>query len=135
MELQSENIPGFDDYMASMTPETNKRNPWFAEYWEEVFDCVLWKNYPLITNKSINICSPKLKLNPASGYEQESKVQFVVDAVYAFALALHNLQRDLCKSETLCHAMIDYDKGAFYKKYLLNVSFTGKTNKRIIQRG
>ncbi|KAK0179971.1 hypothetical protein PV327_005663 [Microctonus hyperodae] len=132
VELQSENIPGFDDYMASMTPETNKRNPWFAEYWEEVFDCVLWKNYPLITNKSINICSPKLKLNAASGYEQESKVQFVVDAVYAFALALHNLQRDLCKSETLCHAMIDYDKGAFYKKYLLNVSFTDSAGSEVM---
>lgn len=29
-------------------------------------------------------------------YEQESKTQFVVDAVYAFAHALHNLHNDLC---------------------------------------
>jgi len=24
-----------------LTPETNQRNPWFAEYWEDTFNCVL----------------------------------------------------------------------------------------------
>lgn len=64
-----------------------------------------------------------------SRYEQESKVQFVVDAVYAFAYALHNLYEDLCKNYTkpgICPAMTQYDGGDFYKKYLLNVSFKGK---------
>lgn len=127
VELQSKNIPGFDDYIAGLRPETNRRNPWFNEYWEEVFSCTLRENFPLITNKTINVCSPKLKLTQSNGYEQESKVQFVVDAIYAFAISLHNLQRDICgKSDALCQAMIDYDKGIFYKKYLLNVSFTGK---------
>ncbi|XP_066583414.1 metabotropic glutamate receptor [Prorops nasuta] len=124
VELQSENIPGFDEYMASLTPENNRRNPWFGEYWEELFGCVLKKNLPLVTNRSLTVCSPKLRLIPSMGYEQESKVQFVVDAVYAFALALHNLQRDTCaKSEALCPAMANYDRGAFYRNYLLNVSF------------
>ncbi|XP_011297062.1 metabotropic glutamate receptor [Fopius arisanus] len=132
VELQSKNIPGFDEYMAELTPENNRRNPWFGEYWEEVFGCVLRKNLPLETNKSLTICSPKLSLTPANGYEQESKVQFVVDAVYAFAIALHNLQRDLCgKSKALCQAMIDYDKGTFYKKYLLNVSFTDSAGSEV----
>jgi hypothetical protein len=56
-------------------------------------------------------------------------VQFVVDAVYAFALALHNLYSDVCKNyrkSGVCPAMTQYDGGDFYKKYLLNVSFTGK---------
>lgn len=66
---------------------------------------------------------------PLARYEQESKVQFVVDAVYAFALALHNLQRDVCpKAEGLCALMAHYDRGAFYRNYLLNVSFTGESN-------
>lgn len=67
--------------------------------------------------------------NISHRYEQESKVQFVVDAVYAFALALHNLYQDICKnfkSPGVCPAMTQYDSGDFYKKYLLNVSFTGK---------
>lgn len=144
VELQSENIPGFDEYMASLTPDNNRRNPWFGEYWKEVFGCNL-RDTPSMEqrfgqqvgwrsansgNQSLAPCSPKLRLTAASGYEQESKVQFVVDAVYAFALALHNLRRDLCRDrvEGLCPSMANYDRGAFYRNYLLNVSFTGESD-------
>ncbi|XP_011699353.1 PREDICTED: metabotropic glutamate receptor [Wasmannia auropunctata] len=150
VELQSRNIPGFDTYMESLTPENNRRNPWFGEYWEEVFGCTLQRRNaaaerlgPQISgwrmtgaggggggsggggNQSlVSICSPGLRLSAASGYEQESKVQFVVDAVYAFALALNKLRRDLCgRGEGMCSSMANYDRGAFYKNYLLNVSF------------
>lgn len=128
VELQSENIPGFDDYMASLTPDTNRRNPWFSEYWEEVFDCLLKKERNGPTQTTLNattlFCPPNLRLTSERGYEQESKVQFVVDAVYAFALALHNLQKDVCsKLKGLCPSMANYDRGVFYKNYLLNVSF------------
>ncbi|EDW50941.1 GM26815 [Drosophila sechellia] len=41
VELQSEIIADFDRYMMQLTPETNQRNPWFAEYWEDTFNCVL----------------------------------------------------------------------------------------------
>lgn len=60
-------------------------------------------------------------------YEQESKTQFVVDAVYAFAHALHNLYVDLCKPNTvgICPEMASYDGYDFYKNYLLHVSFRG----------
>ncbi|XP_057330958.1 metabotropic glutamate receptor isoform X1 [Microplitis mediator] len=146
VELQSKTIPSFDDYMQALTPQINKRNPWFGEYWEDVFDCTLPKNPPVIikkynnnnssssnnyNSKNLNICSSKLRLSPSKGYEQESKVQFVVDAVYAFALALNNLQKDLCKGKGLCQAMIDYDKGIFYKNYLLNVSFTDSAGSEV----
>ena len=126
VELHSKNIPQFDDYMASLTPENNRRNPWFGEYWEEIFGCILKKNIGKVTNKSYHVCAPDLRLTPELRFVQESKVQFVVDAVYAFALALHNLQKDICqKDEGLCNEMITYDKGEFYRKYLLNVSFKG----------
>ncbi|XP_024944385.1 metabotropic glutamate receptor isoform X2 [Cephus cinctus] len=104
--------------------KNNRRNPWFSEYWEDAFSCILKSDVPLVTDRKLNICSPSLRLTSSRGYEQESKVQFVVDAVYAFALALDNLQRDMCgRSEGLCSSMINYDKGAFFKNYLLNVSF------------
>ena len=35
-----------------------------------------------------------LRGNPA--YEQDSKVQFVIDAVYAFAYSLQKLKEDVC---------------------------------------
>lgn len=71
-------------------------------------------------------------------YEQESKTQFVVDAVYAFAYALHNLHNDLCvkgrakdeqeiyRQAGVCREMVNFDGFEFYKNYLLNVSFIGK---------
>lgn len=150
VELQSENIPGFDEYMASLTPDNNRRNPWFGEYWEEVFSCNLRRNTATMErfnqqavwrtansgNHSVALCSPKLRLTAASGYEQESKVQFVVDAVYAFALALHNLRRDLCRDreEGLCPSMANYDRGAFYRNYLLNVSFVGESDETALHK-
>ncbi|PKU28767.1 hypothetical protein llap_20929 [Limosa lapponica baueri] len=32
---------GFDAYFTSRTLENNRRNVWFAEYWEENFNCKL----------------------------------------------------------------------------------------------
>lgn len=146
VELQSKKIPGFDEYMASRTPANNWRNPWFSEYWEEVFGCSLRQNsnqerssqhsgFSIINvddkNQNHKDCSPELRLTEASGYEQESKVQFVVDAVYAFAHALDNLRNNLCihTSEGLCSSMATYDRGAFYRNYLLNVSFVGESSR------
>ncbi|XP_053982545.1 metabotropic glutamate receptor isoform X1 [Hylaeus volcanicus] len=132
VELQSENIPGFDEYMASLTPDTNQRNPWFTEYWEELFGCVPRRNRQSQASQNATECSPTLRLTAATGYEQESKVQFVVDAVYAFALALHNLQRDVCtKNGGLCASMAHYDRGAFYRNYLLNVAFTDSAGSEV----
>ncbi|XP_052337862.1 metabotropic glutamate receptor 7-like isoform X4 [Oncorhynchus keta] len=34
-------IKGFDEYFTSLTLENNRRNVWFAEFWEENFDCRL----------------------------------------------------------------------------------------------
>lgn len=70
----------------------------------------------------------------SNSYEQESKTQFVVDAVYAFAYALDKLHKDLCTTKHnyqqtitgICIEMTNYDGYEFYKNYLLNVAFTGK---------
>ncbi|KAH8391456.1 hypothetical protein KR215_004293, partial [Drosophila sulfurigaster] len=151
-ELQSEIIEDFDRYMMQLTPLSNQRNPWFAEYWEDTFNCAI-KNSS--EDNSTNherrvICDDNLRLSEKVGYEQESKTQFVVDAVYAFAHALHHLHTDLCTlnneneggqqshahSESVwyrkpvvdihsqaCPDMASYDGKDFYNNYLLNVSF------------
>ena len=31
----------FDNYFLKLRPETNARNPWFSEYWEDYFKCRL----------------------------------------------------------------------------------------------
>ena len=120
VELTSKRIAEFDDYMAELTPFSNTRNPWFREYWETIFQC------GLETSAAVP-CDPELRLLPKNGFVQESKVQFVIDAVYTYAHALQSLHRDLCGgSRDVCPEMRKYDGGQFYKKYILNVSFTGE---------
>ena len=34
----------FDDYMYKLTPRSNKRNPWFTEFWEKHFSCSFSKD-------------------------------------------------------------------------------------------
>lgn len=51
----------------------------------------------------------------------------MVDAVYAFAHALHNAWVVKCGGKgKVCPALRDLDGGEFYNNYLLNVSFLGK---------
>jgi len=126
IELYSKPIPQFDDYVRNLTPESNKRNPWFAEYWEETFNCSLSATGARSLLRSSERCDESLRLGPETGTFQESKVPFVVDAVLAFGHALHRLQQDLCGGEGTCPSMLAYDGGAFYYNYLLNVSFEGE---------
>lgn len=143
VDLESKYMPGFDDYMLSLTPANNQRNPWYGDYWQEVHGCLLPHNAQSTTSTSGpatngSICPAGLRLTHL-GYEQDSKIQFVVDAVYAFAHAISALQRDVCaapggsrngggKSRVFgpCPQLLSYDGGDFYTKYLLNVSFFGK---------
>ncbi|XP_037087825.1 metabotropic glutamate receptor-like [Pollicipes pollicipes] len=127
VELTSKHIPAFDAYMASLTPDNNARNPWFREYWEAFFDC------PLEPAASNITCDPDLRLLPENGFVQESKVQFVIDAVYAFAYALQTLQLEVCgNAYYVCPGMRKYDGGAFYKKYLLSVSFKDLAGSKVM---
>ena len=67
------------------------------------------------------------RLSDLPQFETDSKVQFVIDGVYAFAHALDALKRDVCPQwKGVCPAMTYYDGGDFYKNYLLKVDFIGK---------
>ncbi|XP_013776181.2 metabotropic glutamate receptor-like, partial [Limulus polyphemus] len=125
VELQSKEIDEFDWYMQNLTAYNNQRNPWFEEYWEDVFSCNLPHNVNNDINATLLVCSPNLRLDESVGYKQESKVQFVVDAVYAIAYALHRVWEDLCApyGKGYCVEMREIDGGTFYRDYLLNVSF------------
>ena len=157
--------------MFSLTPQTNQRNPWYGDYWQEVHGCLLPHNHQPQSDSTIDhqqqsttqhqqqssavgnisICPAGLRLTHL-GYEQDSKIQFVVDAVYAFAHAISALQRDVCAGFNVsqqhrrqhnnnnnrqqqqptvygaCPQLLSYDGGDFYTKYLLNVSFVGNVD-------
>ncbi|NXG06047.1 GRM7 protein, partial [Sakesphorus luctuosus] len=117
-------IEGFDAYFTSRTLENNRRNVWFAEYWEENFNCKL----TITGSKKEDTdrkCTGQERIGKDSPYEQEGKVQFVIDAVYAMAHALHRMSRDLCADGAgLCSDM-ERAGGKRLLKYIRGVSFNG----------
>ncbi|KAM4721529.1 metabotropic glutamate receptor 7 isoform 2-T2 [Rhinophrynus dorsalis] len=72
------------------------------------------------------------RIGQDSPYEQDGRVQFVIDAVYAMAHALHNMNRDLCPgSPGLCSEM-EHAGGKKLLKYIRNVSFNGSAGTPVL---
>ncbi|KAE8616446.1 hypothetical protein XENTR_v10008809 [Xenopus tropicalis] len=119
LELASHPVKEFDKYFQSLTPYNNHRNPWFKDFWQQKFQCSLQNK-----NQQVKFCDKRLNIN-SSNYEQESKIMFVINAVYAMAYALHQMQRTVCpNTNILCDAMKVLDGKKLYKDYLLKVNFT-----------
>ncbi|KAL3978839.1 hypothetical protein ACER0C_019901 [Sarotherodon galilaeus] len=117
-------ISGFDAYFTSRTLENNRRNVWFAEYWEENFNCKLMSSSK--KDESSRKCTGQERIGIDSKYEQEGKVQFVIDAVYAMAHALHNMQRDMCPENSGICPEMEIAGGKKLLKYIRSVSFNGE---------
>ncbi|XP_030336161.1 metabotropic glutamate receptor 8 isoform X5 [Strigops habroptila] len=116
-------IDGFDRYFRSRTLANNRRNVWFAEFWEENFGCKLGSHGK--RNSNIKKCTGLERIARDSAYEQEGKVQFVIDAVYSMAYALHNMHKDLCPGYIgLCPRMSTTD-GKELLSYIRAVNFNG----------
>ncbi|XP_041944976.1 glutamate receptor, metabotropic 2a isoform X2 [Alosa alosa] len=112
IELASYPIPKFTEYFTNLNPYNNTRNPWFREFWEHRFQCSLH-----------NVSCAKHTLKDGK-FEQESKIMFVVNAVYAMAHALHNMRQALCPNTTkVCSAMKPGNGRKFYKDYILKTKF------------
>ncbi|KAJ3602175.1 hypothetical protein NHX12_029934 [Muraenolepis orangiensis] len=112
IELASYPIPHFNDYFTGLHPYNNSRNPWFREFWENQFQCSL---------HDLGCGKHSLKEVP---FEPESKIMFVVNAVFAMATALHNMRQALCPNSTnVCEALKPGNGRKFYKDYILKVKF------------
>ncbi|KAF7656859.1 hypothetical protein LDENG_00034670 [Lucifuga dentata] len=119
-------IDGFDQYFTTRSLENNRRNIWFAEFWEDDFKCKLTR--PGVKyDPSRRKCTGEERISQDSQYEQEGKVQFVIDAMYAMAHALHSMHMDLCPgSMGVCEKM-DPVEGRMLLQYIRSVNFNGST--------
>ncbi|CAG6021579.1 unnamed protein product [Menidia menidia] len=122
-------IKGFDEYFTGLTLENNRRNVWFAEFWEENFDCRLLSASKREDSRK---CTGQERIGIDSKYEQEGKVQFVIDAVYAMAHALHNMHRDLCPDHPSVCPQMEVTDGKALLRYIRNTSFNGSAGTSVV---
>ncbi|KAJ8265082.1 hypothetical protein COCON_G00141810 [Conger conger] len=124
-------IEGFDQYFTSRSLENNRRNIWFAEFWEDDFRCKLTRPGIKIDSDKKK-CTGEERISRHSPYEQEGKVQFVIDAVYAMAHALHSMHLDLCgEASGVCEKM-DPVEGRMLLKYIRAVNFNGSAGTGVL---
>ncbi|KAJ7998919.1 hypothetical protein DPEC_G00209970 [Dallia pectoralis] len=119
-----QSIKGFDRYFTTRTLENNRRNIWFAEFWENNFACKL-NRHTLKKGSGLKKCTNQERIANDSKYEQEGKVQFVIDAVYSMAHALHNMQKELCKQEVGICSRMDPINGTLLLKHIRKLNFKG----------
>lgn len=115
------NLTAFRDYFVELNPNTS-HNPWFAEYWERTFNCSL--EDPSCNDGTRN-------LSHIADAVSEPVVTNIVDAVYAFAHALHNMIEENCLNGSICDEITTTRSsvgrainGETLRDYLFNVSFS-----------
>ncbi|KAL8614715.1 hypothetical protein ACOMHN_066452 [Nucella lapillus] len=121
----AEEVEGFKDYFLNLRPGHNTRNPWFVEYWEQHFACKYPGSAPTPFNQNYDrVCTGQEQITEDNGFEMEAQLQFVSDAVLAFAYAFKDMHDKMCGSKSgLCPAMTKIN-GDLLKEYLLKVRFT-----------
>ncbi|XP_057668815.1 metabotropic glutamate receptor 2 isoform X2 [Diorhabda carinulata] len=130
VQPQAREVHGFKEYFLNLNVETNTRNPWFAEFWEHHFNCRLANSSKTPYNMKItNMCNGTEKLT-LNNTVFEDQLQFVSDAVLAFAYAIRDMHKDHCHGfPGLCEAMKPTN-GTELLKYLRKVDFQGLSGDR-----
>uniref|UniRef100_A0A3Q3EG72 Glutamate receptor, metabotropic 5b n=1 Tax=Labrus bergylta TaxID=56723 RepID=A0A3Q3EG72_9LABR len=106
-----------------------KWNPWFPEFWQHRFHCKL-KGHPQESTKYNHSCGSEESLRQQ--YAQDTKMGFVINAIYSMAYGLHNMQRALCPGyQGLCDAMRPID-GSTLLDFLMKTNFTGVSGEGIL---
>lgn len=81
-----------------------------------------------IPNLVLSLCSTdQERIGKDSNYEQEGKVQFVIDAVYSMAHALHNMHRELCPGKVGLCSRMDPINGTLLLKHIRMLNFAGQS--------
>ena len=121
----------FEEYYINLTLGTNVRNPFFREYYEVFYNCIV----------GINCTNDSITEHPT--YQQNSKVPLVVDAVYTVAHALNNFFKENCDQPLLWFQINQTCvgghgtkttrlNGKVLLKYLSNVSFISPTGNEVM---
>uniref|UniRef100_H3C0U3 Metabotropic glutamate receptor 5 n=1 Tax=Tetraodon nigroviridis TaxID=99883 RepID=H3C0U3_TETNG len=128
IKLKSAYVTWFDHYYLKLTPDSNVRNPWFPEFWQHRFQCRL-RGHPQENTVYNRTCTWRESLRHQ--YAQDTKMGFVINAIYSMAHGLHSMQEALCPGfKGLCEAMRPID-GRKLLEFLMKTNFTGVSGETI----
>ncbi|CDW57919.1 glutamate receptor, metabotropic 5 [Trichuris trichiura] len=126
--IYSPPVPHFEKYYFSLTPENNKRNPWFIDFWEEKFNCSYRKLTRLLYQRRC-----KGSENVTFGYKPDPKLSQVVTSIYTVAYALDSMYKDVCTgyiAKGVCPAMVPVDGSKLFQ-YMLKTEFSDLSGQSI----
>ncbi|XP_063225239.1 uncharacterized protein LOC134532599 isoform X5 [Bacillus rossius redtenbacheri] len=127
IRINSPHVAEFDSYYLGLDPFTNLRNPWFREFWQFRFNCVL----PLEGGDRRDSGAPRDASSPPPGadsppvctgkerlkerYRADPKLSFVMKALYTMAYGLHNMVQAVCGngSRGVCPGLFPFDGSLF----------------------
>ncbi|KAM4620338.1 glutamate receptor, metabotropic 5a [Polymixia lowei] len=128
IKLKSAYVTWFDKYYLNLKPEANLRNPWFPEFWQHRFQCRL-RGHLQENAKYNRTCTWRESLR--NQYAQDTKMGFVINAIYSMAYGLHTMQQALCPGyKGLCNSMRPID-GRKLLDFLMKTNFTGVSGETI----
>ncbi len=132
---KSYEIIEFNKYFKNLKPTTNKRNPWFAEYWEEQFNCTINRSISYSYSTQARAIRPLCTGEESLYFAQDGFVHFVIDSVFAMAHAIHNLVEKYCTNLKNKHLFDCIHKKALNGKQLLkairDVEFESITKRKV----
>lgn len=86
----------------------------------------VYQNLPCLCVYILNYVGQE-RIGKDSHYEQEGRVQFVIDAVYAMAHALHQMNKDLCSDYSGICPEMEHAGGKKLLRYIRSVNFNGES--------
>uniref|UniRef100_A0A4W6FXR1 Metabotropic glutamate receptor 5 n=1 Tax=Lates calcarifer TaxID=8187 RepID=A0A4W6FXR1_LATCA len=129
IKLKSAYVTWFDDYYLNLKPDANLRNPWFPEFWQHRFQCRL-RGHP--QESTIRFLFSTGRESLRHQYAQDTKMGFVINAIYSMAYGLHAMQQALCPGyKGLCESMRPID-GRKLLDFLMKTNFTGVSGETIL---
>ncbi|XP_038059729.1 uncharacterized protein LOC119730773 [Patiria miniata] len=99
--FKSERVPEFEEYFLDQTPNDTAYNPFFKEYWMQKFECDLPGEQPKYNQNCTG--SEMLSSSDVNSLEME----YFINSVYVYAIALSNLINDTCPNGKVCDAVFD----------------------------
>lgn len=92
LEIESHLNSDFRSYFLALNPYGYNRNPFFAPFWEQIFNCSLKAN----GTEGKPLCNGNETLKEGKGFYANTPVMPVINAVLAFGHALSLVLQELC---------------------------------------